>query len=171
MNVMIDATCRPVIGHRGNRAFAPENTIQPFAQPVTAGADAIELDVHLSADGVAVVFHDPHVRRTTDGTGFVDRLTFRELRKLDAGARFTPDNGTTYPYRGLGHRIPSLEEVLEAFPATSILIEIKTATAAKETRRVIEKRQAEQRVLVDSYDDAALSPFADSAIPVGVSRS
>jgi glycerophosphoryl diester phosphodiesterase len=171
MNVLIDGSYRPVIGHRGNRAFAPENTIESFAQAVAAGADAIELDVHLSADGVAVVFHDPHVRRTTDGSGDVHRLTFDELRKLDAGARFTPDNGKTYPYRGLGHRIPSLEEVLEAFPATPILIEIKTANAARETRRVIENRQAEQRVLVDSVDAAALRPFTDSAIPVGASQS
>jgi glycerophosphoryl diester phosphodiesterase len=171
MNVLIDGSCRPIIGHRGNRAFAPENTVESFAQAVTAGADAFELDVHLSADGVAVVFHDPHVRRTTDGTGDVNRLTFDELRRLDAGARFTSDNGATFPYRGLGHRIPSLEEVLEAFPATPILIEIKTANAAKETRRVIENLHAEQRVLVDSMDAAALSPFTDSAIPVGASRS
>lgn len=171
MNVLLDRSCRPVIGHRGNRAYAPENTIESFAQAVAAGADAVELDVHLSADGVAVVFHDPDVRRTTDGDGDVERLTFDELRKLDAGARFTPDSGKTYPYRGLGHRIPSLEEVLEAFPATPTLIEIKTPNAAEETRRVIESRQAEQRVLVDSMEAAALRPFTDSAIPIGASRS
>ena len=88
MNILIDGSCRPVIGHRGNRAYAPENTIESFAQAVAAGADAIELDVHLSADGVAVVIHDPHVRRTTDGAGDVVGMTFDELRKLDAGARF-----------------------------------------------------------------------------------
>lgn len=171
MNVLIDGSCRPVIGHRGNRAYAPENTIESFAQAVAAGADAIELDVHLSADGVAVVFHDPHVRRTTDGAGDVARMTFDELRKLDAGARFTPDGGKTYPYRGLGHRIPSLEEVLEAFPATPTLIEIKTADAAQATRQVIESRHAQLRVLVESMDPAALRPFADSPIPVGASRA
>jgi glycerophosphoryl diester phosphodiesterase len=171
MNVLIDRSCRPVIGHRGNRAYAPENTIESFAQAVAAGADAIELDVHLSADGVPVVFHDPHVRRTTDGAGDVARMTFDELRTLDAGARFTPDGGKTYPYRGQGHRIPSLEEVLEAFPATPTLIEIKTAAAATATRQVIEGRHAEQRVVVDSMDPAALAPFADSSIPLGASRA
>jgi len=171
VNVLIDGSCRPVIGHRGNRAHAPENTIESFAQAIAAGADAIELDVHLSADGIAVVFHDPHVRRTTDGTGDVARMTFDELRKLDAGARFTPDGGKTYPYRGLGHRIPSLDEVIEAFPATPTLIEIKTAGAAQATRDVIERRHAERRVLVDSMEPAALTPFADSQIPVGASRA
>ncbi|MEO7502419.1 MAG: glycerophosphodiester phosphodiesterase family protein [Gemmatimonadaceae bacterium] len=171
MNILTDRSSRPVIGHRGNRAYAPENTIESFAQAVAAGADAIELDVHLSADGVAVVCHDPHVRRTTDGTGDIARMTFDELRKLDAGARFTPDAGKTYPYRGLGHRIPSLDEVLEAFPATPILIEIKTASAAHATRKVIEGSRGEQRVLVDAMDPAALRPFADSAIAIGASRA
>ena len=171
MNVLVDRSCRPVIGHRGNRAYAPENTIESFAQAVAAGADAIELDVHLSADGVPVVFHDPHVRRTTDGEGEIARMRFDELRRFDAGARFSPDRGKTFPYRGLGHRIPSLEEVLEAFPAIPTLIEIKMARAAQATRQVIEGRNAEHRVLVDSMDPAALTPFADSSIPVGASRA
>src|SRR5687768_5137013 len=142
MNVLVDLSSRPVIGHRGNRAHAPENTIESFAQAVTAGADAVELDVRLSADGVPVVLHDPHVRRTTSGTGVAARMTFDELRTLDAGARFTPDNGRTYPYRGLGHRIPSLDEVLEAFPTLPLVIEIKTAKAAPAVKRVIENRHA-----------------------------
>jgi glycerophosphoryl diester phosphodiesterase len=170
MNVLIDRSCRPVIGHRGNCAHAPENTIESFAQAVGAGADAIELDVRLSADGVPVVFHDPHVRRTTNGTGSVAQMTFDELRVLDAGARFTADKGKTYPYRGLGHRIPSLDEVLEAFPSTPVLIEIKTVDAAVATRHVIENRQAENRVLVDSLEGAALRVFFDSPIPVGAAR-
>jgi len=171
MNVLIDLSCRPVIGHRGNCAYAPENTIESFAQAVAAGVDAIELDVHLSADGVPVVVHDPDVRRTTDRIGEVAGMTFDELRALDAGARFTPDEGKTYPYRGLGHRIPSLDEVLEAFPAIPVLIEIKTANAAQAVRRVIENRHAEDRVLVESIEPAALKPFVDSPIAVGASRS
>jgi glycerophosphoryl diester phosphodiesterase len=171
MNVLIDRSCRPVIGHRGNRAHAPENTVESFAQAVAAGADAIELDVHLTADGVPVVIHDPHVRRTTSGAGEVAHMTFDELRRLDAGARFTPDKGKSYPYRGLGHRIPSLDEVLEAFPAMPVLIEIKTPNAAQAVRGAIENRHAEDRVLVDSIEPAALKPFLDSRVPVGASRS
>jgi glycerophosphoryl diester phosphodiesterase len=170
MNLLVDLSRRPVIGHRGNAAHAPENTIESFAQAVAAGADAIELDVHLAADGVPVVFHDAHLGRTTDGAGAVAEMTFERLRSLDAGARFTRDSGKTYPYRGLGHRIPSLEEVLEAFPSTPVLIEIKTDEAAAATRRVVESRQAEDRVLVDSMSAAALKNFADSPIPVGAAR-
>lgn len=171
MNILLDLSRRPVIGHRGNRAHAPENTLESFAQAVAAGADAIELDVRLSADGVAVVIHDPNVQRTTEGSGDVAGMTFSQLRALDAGARFTTDGGKSFPYRGKGHRIPSFDEVLEAFPETPTLIELKTAEAAAAVRRSIEAHHAEERTVVDSMEAQALQVFADSKIPVGASRS
>jgi len=171
VNILLDLNARPVIGHRGNRAHAPENTLESFAQAVAAGADAIELDVRISADGVPVVIHDPGVQRITDGTGDVAGMTFSELSALDAGARFTTDGGNSYPYRGKGHRIPSFDEVLEAFPDTPTLIEIKTAEAASAVRRSIEAHRAEERTVVDSMEAQALQVFADSKIPIGASRS
>lgn len=171
MNPLLDFNFRPVIGHRGNRAHAPENTIESFVQAVAAGADAIEFDVHVSADGIPVVCHDPDVSRTTDGTGEISRMTFAELRRLDAGARFTPDKGNTFPYRGLGHRIPSVEEVVEAFPSTPLLIEIKTLSAAAALRKVLESRHAEDRTVLDSFDSRALRFFTDSNIAVGAARA
>lgn len=170
MNVLLDPHARPVIGHRGNRAHAPENTIESFAQAVAAGADAIELDVHISADGVPMVIHDPTVDRTTDGTGNVALLTLDQLRERDAGARFTPDEGKTFPYRGRGHRIPTLDEVLDAFPSIPVLIEIKVEEASAAIRRSLEAHNAQGRVLVDSMSAAALEVFVDSPIPVGASR-
>jgi glycerophosphoryl diester phosphodiesterase len=170
MNVLLDPAARPVIGHRGNRAHAPENTIESFAQAVAVGADAIEFDVHVSADGIPVVHHDPTVMRTTDGTGEIARMSFDQLRRLDAGARFTRDGGRTFPYRGQGHRIPSLAEVIEAFPTTPLLIEIKTALAAVGVRDTIRSHQAEDRTLVDSFFGEALEVFADSGIAFGAAR-
>jgi len=170
MNILLDPVARPVIGHRGNRAHAPENTIESFAQAVARGADAIEFDVRLSADGIPVVHHDPTVMRTTNGTGEIARMTFSELRKLDAGANFTKDNGKTFPYRGAGHRIPSLDEVIEAFPTTPLLIEIKTPLAATGVRNSIESHKAEERTLVDSFAPGALRIFANSSIPYGATR-
>ena len=171
MNVLLDRNLRPVIGHRGNRAYAPENTLESFAQAVAAGADAIELDVRVTADGIPVVIHDPHVRRTTDGTGEIADMKFSEIRSLDAGARFTTNDGTTYPYRGRGHRVPAFDEVLEAFPSVATLIEIKTAAAALAVRRSIEAHHAEERVVVDSVETAAMQVFSDSAIRVGATRA
>ena len=154
-------------GHRGNRAHAPENTLESFAQAIAAGADAIELDVRLSADGIPVVMHDPTIDRTTDGRGEIRRMSFSEIRSFDAGARFTEDGGKTFPYRGKGHRVPSFDEVLEAFPSIPTLIEIKTVDAALAVRRSIEAHHAEERTLVDSMEGGAMRVFTDSAIAIG----
>jgi glycerophosphoryl diester phosphodiesterase len=115
--------------------------------------------------------HDPTIDRTTNGSGDVADLTYSELSAFDAGARFTADGGTSFPYRDKGHRIPSFDEVLEAFPDTPTLIEIKTANAAVAVRRSIEAHRAEERTVVDSMDGLALQVFADSKIPVGASRN
>ena len=171
MNILIDPAARPVIGHRGNRAYAPENTIVSFAQAVALGADAIEFDVRLSADGIPVVHHDPTLTRTTDGIGEIARTNFVKLKDLDAGANFTRDGGKTYPYRGAGHRIPTLEEVIEAFPSIPFLIEIKDPLAAPLVREIIEKHKAEWRCLVDSMNDLAVRRFEDSSIAWGAAQS
>jgi len=171
MNPLLDAGARPVIGHRGNRAHAPENTLESLAQAVAAGADAIEFDVRLSADGIPVVCHDPTVIRTTSGTGEVARMTFAELRGVDAGARFTPDAGRTFPYLAKGIQIPSLDEVLDTFRDIPLLIEIKDPLAATSVRKSIEAHRAQYRCLIDALDKRSLRPFAGSSIATGAARA
>jgi glycerophosphoryl diester phosphodiesterase len=171
MNVQLDPESRPVVGHRGNRAYAPENTIESFAQAVALGADAIEFDVRLSADGIPVVHHDPTLTRTTDGTGEISRLNFSELKNVDAGAKFTRDGGKTFPFRGAGHRIPAFEEVVDAFPATPLLIEIKEPLAALGVREILERKHAEERALVDAFDELSVRAFEGSKIAFGASRN
>lgn len=103
-------TQRPfVVAHRGFSSRAPENTLAAFRLAMEAGADGVELDVHLSRDGVPVVIHDERVDRTTDGTGLVRDHTLAELKQLDAGRWFGPAFG--------GERIPTLDEVLAAIGA------------------------------------------------------
>jgi glycerophosphoryl diester phosphodiesterase len=98
-------TGRPrVFGHRGAMGHAPENTFASFELALEQGADAIELDVHLSADDEVVVIHDHDLSRTTDGQGDVHDLTLAELRRLDAGSHA----GARYA----GQRISTLDEVL-----------------------------------------------------------
>lgn len=116
------------IAHRGASARAPENTLAAFREAIRLGADCIELDVHLSADGVPVVIHDDSVDRTTNGRGPVSALTSRHLRRLDAGAWFSS--------RFRGERIPTLEEALEcARGRCGLNIEIKESgrRSARET--------------------------------------
>ena len=95
-----------LLGHRGARNYAPENTLAAFSLALEQGADGVELDAKLSADGYVVVHHDTRVDRTTDGTGRVARLTLAALRELDAGGFFSEN------FRG--EKIPTLEEVFES---------------------------------------------------------
>ena len=103
---MLEDLPRPIIfAHRGDSAHAPENTLASFRRAQVEGADAIELDAQLSADGKVVVFHDATLGRTTDGSGRVSEKSLDELRALDAGSRFAES------FRG--ERIPLLDEVLD----------------------------------------------------------
>ena len=167
---LLDPTALPIIGHRGNAARAPENTIESFRQAVDLGVDALELDVHLSGDEHVVVIHDPTLDRTTDQSGRVDRLSLSEIQRADAGARFTRDGGQTRPYRGKGVTVPGLEEVLGRFPATPLLIEIKAEAASRATRDLIERHSAQERCIVASFDEKAMVAFRGSGISQGASR-
>lgn len=164
--LLLDPAQRPVIGHRGNRAHAPENTIESFRQAQALGADAIEFDVHLSRDGVPVVHHDATLDRTTDASGPIRALTAGALAQVDAGFRFSPDGGQSFPYRGRGLGIPTLASVLEALPRIPLIVEMKSVEAAGPSLRVLREAQALGRVLVGSFLDAAVEPFAAAGVPV-----
>lgn len=157
--ILLDPDAHPVIAHRGASGRAPENTLASFALGLREGADALELDVRVSADGVPVVIHDPTLDRTTDMTGEVALLPLERIRAADAGARFTPDGGRTFPFRGQGLRVPTLEEVLDAFPTVPIVIEIKTAGACEAAGRVLRARGAAERCLLMSFDEVAVRAF------------
>lgn len=155
MFVLLDPAKRLVIAHRGNSMHAPEDTMESLRQGMALGADGLEFDVRLSADGVPVLMHDPTLDRTTDGTGPVAARSLAELRTLDAGHRFTRDGGRTYPYRGLGIQIPTLDEALGAFPGVPCVVEIKAPEATEPLVRVAEKHGARDRLLIGSFSDEA----------------
>jgi glycerophosphoryl diester phosphodiesterase len=167
---LLDLSVTPVVGHRGNAAHAPENTIESFQQAVAIGVDALELDVHLSSDGHVVVIHDSTIDRTTDHSGRVERLTLAEIRQADAGARYTADQGSTHPYRDQGIHVPTLDEVLDTFGEMPLLIEIKTPAAALATRQAIERHRAGTRCVVAAFNEASMEPFHGSSIAQGATR-
>ncbi len=132
--------------HQGGEAELPSNTMYALKQSVRAGADALELDVGYTKDDQLVVLHDNTVDRTTNGTGSVNDLTLAEVQALDAAYWFVPGrnavhglDASAYPLRGVrtgarkppagyradDFRVPTLQEVLRAFPRTPINIEIK----------------------------------------------
>jgi glycerophosphoryl diester phosphodiesterase len=169
MNCLLDLDARPIIAHRGAAADAPENTLEAFRLAVEQGADALEFDVHLSADGVPVVIHDPTLERTTDRSGPVLALTVRQIQAADAGAQFTADGGRTFPWRGKGVRIPTLAQVVSQFRETPLLIELKTARAQSEVREVLGDAHAQTRCVIASDDSAALVLFREPPWQVGAS--
>ena len=106
--------------HRGFSAAYPENTMLAFQKAYEAGCQGIELDVHLSSDGVPVVIHDEKVDRTTDGSGWVGRMPFAQLRRLNASGRFGGQTGQI--------RIPALQEVLEWCRETRLRLNLELKT-------------------------------------------
>jgi glycerophosphoryl diester phosphodiesterase len=128
-----------VFAHRGGCACGPENTIAAFDLGLAAGADGLELDVHLSADGVVVVHHDETLERCTDATGPIARLTAAELARVDAGCRFAGGPG----FRGQGIGVPTLRAVLRRYAGIPIIIEMKVDSAEMGTAVAEEIRAAD----------------------------
>jgi glycerophosphoryl diester phosphodiesterase len=127
----------------------PENTMAAFLDAQQHWrSDMIELDVHASADGHCVVIHDATVERTTNGRGAVADMTLAELQALDAAYHFSRDGGRTFPLRGQGVRIPTIEAVLAGLPGMPLTVELKTAAAQAPLLRAIEKFQATERVII-----------------------
>jgi len=101
-----------IIGHRGAAGEAPENTLASFLLAVQQGAHAVELDIDLTKDGEIIVIHDDTLDRTTTGKGFISELTLKEIKQYDAGI--------WYDERFEGEKVPTLEEVFDKLPASTI---------------------------------------------------
>ncbi len=159
------------IAHRGGAGLAPENTLAAFRAGIEAGADGVELDVHLSRDGRLVVIHDPHVSRTTEGSGCVSDLDFADLKKLDASVRYTG------PGAYGRQEVPSLEEVLDAVAGriVTIQVEIKVKPDGsrypgieKKALEVLDRYGMKRKAVVLSFDYPTLRTVKDldPAVPV-----
>jgi glycerophosphoryl diester phosphodiesterase len=160
---------RPLnFAHRGASHHAPANTLAAFLLAAELGAGGVELDVHASKDGEAVVIHDFTVDGTTDGQGEVRDKTLAELRELDAGGWFDPAFA--------GQRIPTLQEAFEAVGHRLLInVEIKTKglqedSLVAEVVRIVEDNAMSDRVIISSFNPLALRSVkrANPVIPVGL---
>lgn len=140
-----------LLGHRGARARAPENTVASLRRGLADGADGFEFDVRMTADGHAVLLHDDTVDRTTAGTGALREMTLEQARGLDAGAWFDDAHA--------GERIPTLDEVLDEFLGSAALaLEMKETLPASVLRGLAERLHAapDADFLVGSFQLRAL---------------
>jgi glycerophosphoryl diester phosphodiesterase len=153
------------IAHRGGGRLRPEATLPAFEHALVVGADVLEFDVHASSDGIVVVIHDDTVDRTTDGNGSVSAMSLAELRTLDAGYEFTPDGGRTYPYRGMGIQIPTLDEVLDAFPDRYYLIEVKQSepSIVPQVLASLAAHEVDDHVVIASFAQVTIDEVRASA--------
>ena len=138
-------------GHRGFSGRYPENTMLAFEKAIEAGCDGIELDVHLSSDGELVIIHDERVDRTADGSGYVGKMTLKELRNLDVSASFRGQYGV--------NRIPTLEEYLALAKETGIItnIELKTGVYTypgieEKTLAMIDDFGMRDKIIISSFN-------------------
>ncbi len=137
-----------VVGHRGASAYEPENTLASIRRALDMGADAVEVDVRLSADGVPVVIHDDTVDRTTDGTGRVGDMSLDELRGLDAGG---------------GERIPTLGEALGEVRGRGVLfLELKVREAAAPALDLVRGEDMLEEVLFTSFSAETLRDLREA---------
>jgi len=160
-----------VIAHQGGEGLRPSNTMLAFANAVALGVDVLEMDVHSTSDGALVLIHDDTVDRTTDGSGRVQEFTLAELQQLDAGEYWTPDDGATYPYRGQGARIPTLEEIVTAFPQMKFNIEIKQIepSIAAPLCDLLRDHGLTERALIASFHPTAMDEFRAACPEVATS--
>jgi glycerophosphoryl diester phosphodiesterase len=162
-----------VIAHRGGAALWPENTLHAFEQAAALGADVIETDVRLTADGALVLVHDETVARTTDGAGRVSDLTLAEIRRLDAGHRFTPDGGRTFPFRGRGLNVPTLEEAFALPGPLRFNVEPKddSPRLVSSLCAAVRERRMAERVVVAAFRHSTLEQFRRECPEVATSAS
>jgi glycerophosphoryl diester phosphodiesterase len=139
--------------------LAPENTLASFQKAIEDGAHALELDIHQSGDGEIVIIHDDTVDRTTNGRGDVGSLSVKDIKSLDAGYRLTLDGGKSFPWRGRGIEVPTLEEFFLSFPDAKAIVEIKQSpdSIVKAATELICRFGREDRVILASEEDRTIA--------------
>lgn len=152
--------------HRGGSRIWPENTMLAFRNAVEwtdetglkRRTQLLEFDIQKTKDGHLVVMHNESVDATTNGTGLVSSLTLEKIRELDAGYRFTLDNGQNFPYRGKGLKVPTLLEVLNEFVPVEGLIfylDFKEANSVADTMKHVREFGIEERVICGAIPASA----------------
>ena len=160
------------IAHRGGPELGPESTLHTYRRVSQLGIDILEMDVHATSDGRLIVAHDRRVNRVTNGTGRIAEMSFDSIRALDAGHNWTLD-GQTYPLRGQGIQMPTVDEMFEEFNDWRFVIELKDRTpeVARSLCQSVRRHAMGDRVAIASFSGDALVAFRDACPGVLTSGS
>jgi len=162
-----------VIAHQGGDGIWPGDTMYAFEKAVEMDVDVLEMDAHITQDGQIVLMHDEEVDRTTDGTGLIEEMTLTELKGLDAAYDWSNDDGKTFPFRGQGIEVPTLEELFQKFPQMRYVIEIKLTQNPVEGPLcdLIREYDMQDRVMIASFHDEVMQNFRATCPEVATSAS
>jgi glycerophosphoryl diester phosphodiesterase len=157
-----------VIAHAGGDGMGPANTVEAVRLSMEAGADGFELDVRMTADGVLVARHDADVNNGTNGDGPVGGFTLAELQALDAGYDWKLADGS-FPLRGTGIQVPTVESVLNEFPEvlTSLEIKDRDPAAGRALCDLLTRLDRLDNVYVGSDGDVGVDAFL-AACPTAI---
>ena len=163
---------KPVtIAHQGGNKVYPDESLMAFTNAVDMGIQVLEVDIHRTRDGVIVINHDLTIDRLTDSSGLIREMYWDGLQQVDGAYNWTPD-GITYPYRGKGVKILSLNALLDSFPQLVYDIEIKQHDPPLENDLCDILRQygvAVNQVVVASFNDETLTRFHQACPEVATS--
>lgn len=145
-------------GHRGSSAHYPENTLPAFRAALGAGIPYLELDVWATRDGHIVIHHDENTLRLGGVNRRICDCTLSEVKELDAGHTFSPDEGASFPFRGEGITVPTLDELFDVCPNAFFNIEIKQGSPPIESLvlAAIHRAKKEDSVLMAAETDAVM---------------
>ena len=162
-----------VIAHQGGRGQWPGETLYAFEQATKIGVDILEFDIRSTKDDQLVLMHNETVDSTTNGKGRIRQFTLKDLKKLDAGYRWTADGARTFPFRGKNITVPTLKEVFEKFSDKRMSIEIKQSepSLVEPLCQIIEKHKMIDHVLVASFSDRVIEEFRARCPKVATSGS
>lgn len=153
-----------VLAHRGFSGHFPENTLLAFDRAAALPVDGLEMDIWATRDDVLVVSHDDSLERTTNGIGRIPDYTLAQLQQFDAGYRFTPDGGESYPFRDQGITIPTMAEVLDRFTDLWINVDIKhhEPRVVALFAELIRRHNAAERLCVGSFSHETVVQFRET---------
>jgi glycerophosphoryl diester phosphodiesterase len=152
-----------ILAHRGASGDYPQGTWLAFQKALEQGSDQLELDVHLSKDAHIIINHDADLEANVGIDDKIKELTLAQLKTLDAGHEFSKDGGASYPYRGLGISLLTLDELFDYFPHEKFNIEIKAndEDLSESLWNAIEARNLQGSVVVASQHTKAMNHFRE----------
>ena len=152
-----------ILAHRGASGMFPQGTWLAFQKALEQGADQLELDIHLSKDQHIIINHDADLKANVGINDAIKTLTLSQLKGLDAGHEFSLDEGASYPFRGLGLNLLTLNELFDYFPHEKFNIEIKAndKILSEKLWALIQEQDLQDSVVVASQHTKAMNHFRD----------